>query len=88
MAGSPWTARIELISDAGDGEHVVVNVTYYDAADTQFASPLWTHGFSFEFGTPNAEMAAAIRTLGQQQRAVLAKVAAAQPLVLTTVTVP
>lgn len=88
MATAAWTARIDSVAEAGDFEHVLVGVSYFDALDTGFATVLWQHTFEFEFTASQADVAAAIRKLGQEARGVQAVVAGLQPQVGTTIAVP
>jgi hypothetical protein len=83
-----WVGRIDSITDAGDFEHVTVQVAYFDAADTLFATALWNHAFSVEPDISNKDFAAMVVGLGQRERNVQAQVAALQSKVGTTVSVP
>lgn len=88
MAGAAWVARIDTIGDVGNFESVAIGVSYYDAIDIGFLTPLWQHSLTVEFGTPAGDIAAAIRKFGQTQRAVQDKIASLQAQVGTTVAVP
>lgn len=84
-----WTAQVNAIGDSNNGSDLVVTVTYFDATDTQFATPLFgPRVFTFSANTPVADLRAAVVTAGQNARNVQAKVAAAQSVVGTTINVP
>lgn len=83
-----WTARIEVVGGQGDGASLSIAVDYFLTTDTQFTTILATNQFTAAADTSASDLRTQIVAYGQTARNTLAKIAAAQALVGTTVSVP